>query len=232
VIDRPAGVVGRTHRFVSTFTIDKPDAPNAAVTLAGYSTANLSWELGVFSGTNLKFASCSNTTGFGDISAPPPTHRFWVGSFDGSGKDNMLFFNQADENWFLGTFANGKLTWNLAMNSKGFGGAENGGSFFVGDFGGVGRKSVFFYFAQDGDWLLGTFAGSKLSFNRAANTAVSPANQWQFGYIANDPFFLGSFGGTGTSVVFLHEDGHWWQGNINKGTMSWQMVAATASKAW
>jgi hypothetical protein len=190
------------------------------------------WELGTFNGTTLSFNSCDNTTGFSDISTTPTSaHRFWVGNFGGLPLDNILFFNQTNENWWLGSFANDKLAWALAMNSQGFGGAEAAGEYFIGNFNGP-SDDIFFYFPPDGDWLLGTFAAGLLAWNRAVNIAVKPGNAWQFGDISKDLFFLGQFSGASTSVVFVHPDGHWWQGTVSGGVMTWALVTQTLNKAW
>jgi hypothetical protein len=44
-----------------------------------------------------------NTVGFGDLA--DGAHPAWVGDFDGSSKDDILFNYYRDGNWWLGTFA-------------------------------------------------------------------------------------------------------------------------------
>ncbi|HTW85420.1 MAG TPA: hypothetical protein VMD91_15230 [Candidatus Sulfotelmatobacter sp.] len=189
-----------------------------------YHPGDGNWFLGSFNGTTMTFAQVGNTVGFGDISAPPPVHRFWVGNFVGGEFDQVLFFNQPDENWWVGAFVGGQMKWGVANNSATqFGGGEATGVFFQGKFNG--SEAILFYHPDDANWFLGTFSAYNISWMLVDNSSG-------FGYIANDLFFTGTFGTPNTTVVFFHEDGHWWQGTVARQSTTWKLVAATAGKAW
>jgi hypothetical protein len=76
-----------------------------------------------------------------------------------------------DRNWWLGRFdAAGKLNWNLAGNTAGFGQVADGRPFWTGDFAGDGKNDVLFYFPGDGNWWLGRLPAGQLNWNLAGNT--------------------------------------------------------------
>jgi len=60
--------------------------------------------------------------------------------------------------------------WTLAGNTSGFGQVWDGRPFWVGDFNGGGKSDVLFYFPGDGNWWLGSFNGSQLTWNFSGNT--------------------------------------------------------------
>ena len=78
-----------------------------------------------------------NTAGFGHgINDGRP---FWTGRFSRTDRDEVLFYYPGDDNWWLGTMANGQLNWALAGNTAGFGhGINDGRPFWIGDFDGSG----------------------------------------------------------------------------------------------
>ena len=78
--------------------------------------------------------------GFGRLDDGRP---FWTGDFTGDGRRDMLFYYPGDRNWWLGRCdAAGKLTWNLAGNTAGFGQVHDGRPFWVGDFAGDGKSDM------------------------------------------------------------------------------------------
>ena len=190
------------------------------------------WWLGTFAGSQMSWTLAGNTKGFGDIAG----NRFFTGDFTGSGKSEVMFYapgNPAapDGNWWLGTFAGSQMSWTLAGNTRGFGDIA-GNRFFTGDFTGSGKSEVMFYApgnpaAPDGNWWLGTFAGSQMSWTLAGNTKG-------FGDIAGNPFFTGDFTGSGKSEVMFYApgnpaapDGNWWLATFAGSQMSWTLVGNT-----
>jgi hypothetical protein len=141
------------------------------------------WLLGTFNGTSLSFnracntaVKAGNTWQFGNISAPPPAHQFWVGAFDATGLDNILFYNPPDSHWWLGTFNGNQLSWHFVGNTAGFGNISEL-QFWIGDFGTFGQDNVLFYYPGDGNWWLGTLnrseSASQLNWARTSNTGTS-----------------------------------------------------------
>lgn len=69
------------------------------------------WWLGSYNGSELKWALAGNTVGFGHgIKDGRP---FWIGDFNGDGKEDILFYFPGDNNWWLGTYNDNKLEWKI-----------------------------------------------------------------------------------------------------------------------
>jgi hypothetical protein len=198
------------------------------------------WWLGTI-GTNwsLAWANAGNTEGkngspwnFGNMHDDRP---FWVGDFRGLGRDQILFYSPGDNNWWLGTFdTSGSLTWILAGNTNGFGNAINTVmKFYVGDFQGIGKRQMLFYYRGLGDWWLGTFnQNGALNWYNAGNTEGRNGSPWNFGTL-NDgqPFWEGDFSNSYRDDVLFYSasDGNWWDGTFDKnGNLSWSMVGNTS----
>lgn len=154
---------------------------------------------------------------FGDISR----QRFWTGNFTVSGQTQIMFYHQQDNNWWLGTFQEGKLTWTLAGNAKGFGDISRQ-PFWTGDYTGSGHAEIMFYHQQDGNWWLGTFQGSRLTWTLAGNTTG-------FGDISKRHFWTGNFTGAGHSQIMFYSpgDGNWWLGTFQGAKLTWELAGNT-----
>jgi hypothetical protein len=198
------------------------------------------WWLGTIQ-TNgqLTWENAGNTEGkagspwdFGTMHDDRP---FWVGDFRGLDRDQSLFYSPSDNNWWLGTFdTSGKLTWNLADNTNGFGNAINTAiKFYVGDFTGIGQRQMLFYYYGDGNWWLGTFDGEgSLSWQNAGNTEGKAGSPWDFGTMHDDrPFWVGDFSNSYRDDILFYSpsDGNWWDGTFDSsGDLSWSMVGNTS----
>ncbi|NUU75391.1 hypothetical protein, partial [Paenibacillus xylanilyticus] len=69
------------------------------------------WWLGSYNGSELKWNLAGNTVGFGHgINDGRP---FWVGDFNGDGREDILFYFPGDNNWWIGTFTDSKLVWKI-----------------------------------------------------------------------------------------------------------------------
>jgi hypothetical protein len=135
-----------------------------------YYPGDKNWWLGRFDANGvLNWNLAGNTAGFGQVADGRP---FWVGDFAGDARKDILFYYPGDKNWWLGRFdANGKLNWNLAGNTAGFGQVADGRPFWTGDFTGDRKTDLLFYFKGDGNWWLGRFdANGVLNWNLAGNT--------------------------------------------------------------
>src|SRR6266446_1283021 len=132
---------------------------DAAITLLKSSAAILTTRV---SDLDLNWAFCANAL-FGDVG--DSDHRLWQGDFTGSGKTQILFYYRGDGNWWLGTVSGTTLTWQLVGNTTGFGNLLDGSHpIWIGDFAGVGRQQVLFYYRGDSNWWLGTITGATLTW--------------------------------------------------------------------
>ncbi|WP_396142040.1 FG-GAP repeat domain-containing protein [Bacillus wiedmannii] len=131
-----------------------------------YFPGDQNWWLGTFTGNELSWNLAGNTAGFGQVADGRP---IWIGDFNGNGKTDVLFYFPGDQNWWLGTFTDNELSWNLAGNTTGFGQIADGRPIWIGDFNGNGKTDVLFYFPGDQNWWLGTFTDNELSWNLAGN---------------------------------------------------------------
>jgi hypothetical protein len=92
----------------------------------------------------LGWSFLGNTAGFGH--AINDGRPFWIGDFKGAERDSVLFYYPGDDNWWLGTVANGQLQWELVGNTANFGHAINDGRpFWTGNFRGDDPVDVLFY---------------------------------------------------------------------------------------
>jgi hypothetical protein len=132
-----------------------------------YYPGDKNWWLGTFSGSTLSWSLAGNTSGFGQVWDGRP---FWVGDFNGDGRDDVLFYYQGDKNWWLGTFSGNTLGWSLAGNTAGFGQVWDGRPFWLGKFSRSDRSEVLFYYPGDGNWWLGSHNGSVLGWSFAGNS--------------------------------------------------------------
>ncbi len=189
-----------------------------------YFPGDKNWWLGRFGASGkLSWNHAGNTTGFGQVWDGRP---FWTGDFTGDKHREILFYFPGDKNWWLGRFdANGKLTWNLAGSTAGFGQVADGRPFWRGDFTGDGKTDLLFYFPGDKNWWLGRFdANGTLSWNHAGNTAG-------FGQVADGrPFWAGNFAGDAKSDILFYFPGdkNWWLGRFDaNGTLTWNLAGNT-----
>ena len=112
-------------------------------------------------------AYAGNTSRFGGAEG---VSRVWTGDFTGSGKTEILFWYPGDKNYWLGRFTEDKISYALAGNTAGFGGAESVSLVRVGNFSGSGKSELLFWFAGDGNWWSGRFTGTQLAYSPAGNT--------------------------------------------------------------
>jgi hypothetical protein len=148
-----------------------------------YHPGDGNWFLGTFKNGAMTWPFVSNTTTgtngankFGPLDGG--RGMFWVGDFNGSGSDQILFYHPGDGNWFIGTFNNGAMTWPFVSNTttgtngaNEFGPLDGGrGMFWTGDYNGSGSDQILFYHPSDGNWFLGTFIGGSISWAFASNT--------------------------------------------------------------
>jgi hypothetical protein len=159
-----AGAEGVSPTWVGDFSGDGHDE------LLFWFPGDKNYWLGRFTGTQINYTLAGNTAGFGGAEGVSPT---WVGDFSGDGHDELLFWFPGDKNYWLGEFTATKINYTLAGNTAGFGGAEGVSPIWNGDFTGSAKDELLFWFPGDGNWWLGTFAGTKLGYGLAGNTGRS-----------------------------------------------------------
>lgn len=179
------------------------------------------WWLGSFQGTQLTWKLAGNTAGFGNVADGRP---IWIADFTGNSSREVLFYFPGDKNWWLGSFNNGTLTWNLAGNTSGFGQVWDGRPFWVADFTGDGKADILFNFPGDKNWWLGSFSGTQLNWTLAGNTAG-------FGNVADGrPIWAADFtGGAAADILFYFPgDQNWWIGQFNANRqLTWNLAGNT-----
>ncbi len=127
--------------------------------------------------------------------------------------------------WVYSQTVGPTLPWYLAGNVEGKNGSPwnfgnvSGCPFFTGNFTGTGKQEVMFYYPGDGNWWLGTFSGTSLSWTLAGNTSG-------FGNISGNPFFTGDFTGSGKTEMLFYSpgDSHWWLGTFSGTSLSWTLA--------
>jgi hypothetical protein len=180
------------------------------------------WWLGTFNGSQLDWRLASNTHGFGHgINDGRP---FWIGDFNGDGRDEVLFYYPGDDNWWMSSWNGSTFSWAFVGNTRGFGHAINDGRpFWIGDFNGNGRTDVLFYYPGDDNWWLGEYNGSQLVWSLAGNTRG-------FGHGINDgrPFWTGRFSRPDREQMLFYYPGddNWWLGDYS-GTLNWSLAGNT-----
>jgi kumamolisin len=186
-----------------------------------YFPGDKNWWLGTIRDGRLGWELVGNTNQFGQVADGRP---FWTGNFSGTGRTQFMFYSPADDNWWLGTVSDGKLDWVLVGNTSGFGDLADGRPFWTGDFSGVGRTQVIFYFPGDKNWWLGTIRDGELGWELVGNTN-------QFGQVADGrPFWTGNFSGTGRTQFMFYSpaDDNWWLGTVSDGKLDWVLVGNTS----
>jgi hypothetical protein len=184
------------------------------------------WWLGTITANQLTWSNVGNTVGFGNLA--DGAHPSWIGDFIGSGQAQILFNYVGDGNWWLGTVAGAALSFANVGNTKGFGNLADGAHpSWTGDFIAAGKLQILFNYVGDGNWWLGTFAGSVLGWTKVANTVG-------FGDLADGahPSWTGPFTGSGQSELLFNYvwDGNWWLGRFAGGQLTWGFAGKTARR--
>ncbi|HLF26682.1 MAG TPA: M12 family metallopeptidase [Anaerolineae bacterium] len=132
-----------------------------------YNPGDGNWQLGSYNGSELRWSFAGNTEGFGHgINDGRP---FWIGDFNGDGRDDVLFYFPGDGNWWLGVHNGSQLQWSCVSNTEGFGhGINDGRPFWIGRFSRADKAQVLFYFSGDGFCWLATHNGSQLAWTYEA----------------------------------------------------------------
>jgi kumamolisin len=181
-----------------------------------YDNNDSSWWLGDFAGGG--WQEMQNTAGFGNLN--DGQHLFWIGNFTGVGHDQVLMYDNNNNDWLIADFAGGG--WQQVANTAGFGNLNDGQHlFWIGNFNGAFHAQVLFYDANDSSWWLGDFAGG--GWQQVDNTAG-------FGNLNDGQhlFWTGDFSGFGHSQVLFYDanDSSWWLRDFTGG--AWQPMENTA----
>jgi CubicO group peptidase (beta-lactamase class C family) len=192
-----------------------------------YHPADQNWWLGTAGvGGRLAWSSAGNTAGFGNLLNG---HKFWIGRFSRSDRDQVLMYYPGDRNWWLGSHdvATNKLVWSSAGNTNGFGNLLAGHMFWTGRFTRSDRTEVLFYYPGDQNWWVGSHAATT---GQLAWTRVGITNG--FGnLLAGHKFWTGRFASPDRdSVLFYYPaNGDWEMSRHATGPsrFEWRSVATT-----
>jgi hypothetical protein len=180
-----------------------------------YNSADSNWRIGVSNSSTVQWTTVANI-GFGNLN--DGNHRWWVGDFTGASRSQVLLYNGADANWWLGRvngtvsgLTSGSMTWTNVANTTGFGFGNLNTSTTVyvnvADFMGSGKQQVYVFNSSGGPQFLGV-----------ANAGGSSM----------------AFGGLGRSALGSFKDGQHtiWTGNMSGGTQQQMLVYNTSTTAW
>ena len=208
-----------TGRFVGTGGAD----------MLFYYPGDDNWWVGSLSGGTFQWSNAGNTrSALGR--AINDGRPFWIGDFDGNGRDEVLMYAPASDDWFLGTFSGTSLTFAKVGNTVGFGHAINDGRpFWTGYFSSLTNKQILFYYPGDQNWWLGTVSGGSLTWALAGNSGTIG-----FGSLpAGSPVWIDDFNANALSDVLIYRqvDNTWWLGSFAGGALSFTLSANTIPTA-
>lgn len=211
------GHLGVQRTFVGDFNGDRRDD------ILFYNPGDDNWWLGSYGNGKLNWTFVSNTTGFGR--GHLRTQLAFKGDFNSGARDDILFYNPGDDNWWLGSYENGRLNWTFAGNTTGFGrGHLRNQLVFIGDFNGGARDDVLFYHPGDDNWWLGSHNGSSVLWSFAGNTTG-----FGRGHLRNQRTFVGDFNGGGRDDILFYNPGddNWWLGSHRNSRLRWAFAGNT-----
>jgi len=188
------------------------------------------WWLGQCDGKSLSWVHAGN--GIGSATDQAEFGSFdttvFVGDFTGSGFDSLLVYIRGKGNWHIGQFSGTTLNWAPAGDTRGFGEVGDGRPFWTGKFSGSGRAELLFYFPGDGNWWLGQYDGTNLSWVHAGNGIGSATDQAEFGSF-DKTVFVGDFTGSGRDslLVYIRGKGNWRIGRFSGTTLNWAPAGDT-----
>jgi hypothetical protein len=173
---RLVGNTAALGTFVGPFWVADFDADGRS-NLLFHNPVSRSWSLGTISTAGALSWKALTKTGGAGVGWPG---SFWTGYFRGVLKPDLLHYQGATGDWWLGTVTGTQLAWQHVGNTAGFGDVR-GRPWFTGYFKGSGGIDVLFY-AADGNWWFGSLAGTQLQWTLAGNTGRSYAVRLRIHY--------------------------------------------------
>lgn len=143
-----------------------------------------------------------------------PNDRFYIGDFNGDGKDEVAVFNGVD--WvmpYLGLLADDgagglRLIARYDGDIPGWGGLAKNDQFYVGDFSGGGKKDLFVF--NGADWSM-----TYVAMLRSTGVGFDLVRRFDGdipgwgGLASNDKLFVGDFSGDGKADLYIFNGVDW-----------------------
>jgi hypothetical protein len=143
-----------------------------------------------------------------------PNDQFFIGDFNGDGKDEVAVFNGVD--WvmpYLGLLADDgagglRLIARYDGDIPGWGGLAKNDTFFVGDFSGDGKQDLFVF--NGADWSM-----TYVAMLEATGTGFQLVRRFDGdipgwgGLASNDQLFVGDFSGNGLAGLYIFNGVDW-----------------------
>jgi hypothetical protein len=173
--------------------------------------------LGRFIGDDLHYTLAGNTAGFAGAER---ISLIWTGDFTGSGKTEVLFRDPRDGSYWLGRFTGDQITYTLAGNTAGSGGAEGVSLIWTGDFTGSGKTQILLWDPRDESYWLGRFTGDQISYTLAGNTAGSGGAE------GVSRIWTGDFTGSGKTEILRWDprDESYWLGRFTGDQIAYSLA--------
>jgi hypothetical protein len=129
-----------------------------------YNSATQDWWVGVSTGDAFLWTRVQTTTALGNLN--DGSHTWWVGDFEGSGRQQVLVYGSVDGNWFLGSLGGeaqgwvfGSMTWTTLANTSalGLGNLNTSSRVYAAaaPFEGAGSEQLYVFDAKEKEQYLG-----------------------------------------------------------------------------
>lgn len=187
-----------------------------------YNGATQDWWAGVSAGDALLWTRVETTTALGNLN--DGSHTWWVGDFEGSGRQQVLVYGSVDGNWFLGSLGGeaqgwgfGSMMWTTIANTSalGLGNLNTSTSVYAAAarFEGTGSDEIYVFDAKEKEQYLGVVDATGTTMNVATLGSLGVDSLRDGAHVV----WTGQFsGGSQEQILFYNVDNaNWFLGSIS-----------------